>query len=208
LANRARVLMRLRKWSDAVRDLKEAGVGAASPNEQRDVALAWDLGRALFLGGQIEESVQAHRQLLAQLEKANAGADPASPLQRAEKETLLLLAQLAYHQGDVTQAKKYVMQWYDSSHTQHARHTHDTHDTPTHRASCMQREEGRQLPGRLADDERPGPAHRGLHRGADRAPADPEAEQDAVSSSLRHASRSLADAGTLHTSSTRTSKAL
>jgi Tfp pilus assembly protein PilF len=40
--------------------------------------------------------------------------DPASPLQKAEKETLLLLAQLAYHQGDVTQAKKYVMQWYTS----------------------------------------------------------------------------------------------
>jgi len=148
LANRAQVLMRLRKWSDAVRDLKEAGVGAASPNGQRDVALAWDLGRALFLGDQIEESVQAHRQLLAQLEKANAGADPASPLQRAEKETLLLLAQLAYHQGDVTQAKKYVMQWYDTHAPAH--HTPHTEQELPHQGElvvCSVKKDGSYLGG-------------------------------------------------------------
>jgi hypothetical protein len=69
LANRARVLMRLHRWADAVRDLKEAGVGATAPHGHRDATLVWDLGRALFLGGQLEESVQAHRQLLTHLEQ-------------------------------------------------------------------------------------------------------------------------------------------
>jgi hypothetical protein len=79
LANRARVLMRLRRWDEAVQDLKRAGVGAdssANPRELRDVALVWELARALFLGGHLEESAQTHRQLLAGLEKVRCVPPP------------------------------------------------------------------------------------------------------------------------------------